>query len=100
MAKVKCAGGERLMRIPPAVRFVGIVLVLVLVFGACGSLTLGALAKAQTHVAGNLTAPCYLFQRGGHFLQLLGTAPTPGSDRNGIPLRNYPLLGLARPRLF
>jgi glutamine transport system permease protein len=84
------------MRIPPAVRFVGIVLVLVLVFGACGSLTLGALDKAQTHVAGNLTDLGYLFQRVGHFLQQLVIVPTTGTDRNGIPLRNYLLLGLAR----
>src|SRR5260370_42147676 len=84
------------MRIPPAVRFVGIVLALLLVFGACGSLTLGALDKAQTHVAGNLTDLGYLFQRVGHFLQQLVIVPTTGTDRNGIPLRNYLLLGLAR----
>jgi His/Glu/Gln/Arg/opine family amino acid ABC transporter permease subunit len=84
------------MRIPPPVRFVGIVLVLVLVFGACGSLSLGALDKAQTHVPGDLTNLGYLFQRVGHFFQVLVSVPTTATDRNGIPLRSYLLSGLAR----
>jgi His/Glu/Gln/Arg/opine family amino acid ABC transporter permease subunit len=82
------------MRIPPPVRFVGIVLVLVLVFGACGSLGLGAFDKAQTHVPGNLFDPSYLFQRVGHFFQVLVSIPT-ATTNSGTPLHNYLLLGLA-----
>lgn len=81
-------------RIPPPVRFVGIVIALVLVFGACGSFGLGALDKAQTHVPGDLTNLGYLFQRVGHFLQVLVSIPT-ATTNSGIPLRNYFLLGLA-----
>jgi His/Glu/Gln/Arg/opine family amino acid ABC transporter permease subunit len=84
------------MRIPAPVRFVGIVLGLVLVFGACGSFGLGALDKAQTHIPGDLTNLGYLFQRVGHFLQVLVSVPTTATDRNGVPLRNYLLAGLAR----
>lgn len=83
-------------RIPPPVRFAGIVLALVVIFGAFGSITLGALDKSQTHVPGNLLDPVYLFQRVSHFLQVLVTVPTTGTDRNGIPLRTYFLQGLAR----
>jgi hypothetical protein len=78
------------------VRFVGIVLGLVLVFGACGSFGLGALDKAQTHIPGDLTNLGYLFQRVGHVLQVLVSVPTTATDRNGVPLRNYLLAGLAR----
>src|SRR5262249_11868353 len=91
-----CAGGKRLMRIPPPVRFVGIVLVLVLVFGACGSLGLGALGKARRRAPGDLTNLGYLFQRVGHFLKVLVSVPTTATDQNGGPLRNYFLAGLAR----
>ncbi len=83
-------------RIPPPVRFVGIVLALVVIFGACGSIALGALDKSQTHVVGDLLDPSYLFQRVGHFIQVLVSIPTTATDRNGIPLRSYFLQGLAR----
>lgn len=83
------------MRIPAPIRFLGIVAVLALIFGACGSLTLGALDKAQTGMPGNLLDPGYLAARIGHFLQVLGSMLTTATDRNDIPLRSYFLLGLA-----
>lgn len=83
------------MRIPPAIRFLGMVAILVLIFGTCGSLTLGALDKAQTAAAGSLFDPGFLAARVGHFLQVLGSVLTTATDRNGIPLRQYFLLGLA-----
>jgi glutamine transport system permease protein len=84
------------MRIPPPVRFAVTVLLLVLIFGACGSLGLGAFDKAQTHVPGDLTDLGYLFQRVGHFFQVLVSVPITATDRNGIPLRSFLLAGLAR----
>ena len=84
-----------MQKIPPPVRFVAIVAVLVLVFGACGSLTLGALDKVNTRTTGSLLDPSVLVGNVWHFLQetlrILTTATTP----NGVPLRNYFLSGLA-----
>lgn len=83
------------MRIPPAIRFLGMVAILVLIFGMCGSLTVGALDKAQTAAAGSLFDPSFLAARVGHFLQVLASVLTTATDHNGVPLRQYFLLGLA-----
>jgi len=83
------------MRIPPAIRFLGLVALLVLIFGSCGSLTLGALDKAQTAAAGSLVDPTFLAARVGHFLQVLASVLTTATDQNGNPLRQYFFLGLA-----
>jgi His/Glu/Gln/Arg/opine family amino acid ABC transporter permease subunit len=87
---------QKVMRkVPPPVRFVAIVVLLVLVFGACGSLTLGALDKVQTRTTGSLLDPGVLLSGVWHFLQttvqILTTATTP----TGVPLRNFFLSGLA-----
>jgi His/Glu/Gln/Arg/opine family amino acid ABC transporter permease subunit len=84
-----------MQKIPAPVRFVVIVVVLVLIFGACGSLTLGALDKVQTHTTGSLLNPAALFSNVGHFLEETLRIVTTGTDRNGIPLRSYFLSGLA-----
>lgn len=84
-----------MQKIPAPVRFVVIVVVLVLIFGACGSLTLGALDKVQTHTTGSLLNPSVLFSNVGHFLEETLRIVTTGTDRNGIPLRSYFLSGLA-----
>jgi glutamine transport system permease protein len=84
-----------MQKIPPPVRFVAIVAVLVIVFGACGSLTLGAFDKVQTHTTGSLLDPSALIGNVWHFLQETLRTATVATDRNGIPLRNYFLSGLA-----
>jgi His/Glu/Gln/Arg/opine family amino acid ABC transporter permease subunit len=84
-----------MQKIPPPVRFVAIVAVLVIVFGACGSLTLGALDKVQTHTTGSLLDPSVLVGNVWHFLQETLRSFTTATDRNNIPLRNYFLSGLA-----
>lgn len=84
-----------MQKIPAPVRFVVVVVVLVLIFGACGSLTLGALDKAQTHTTGSLLDPSALAGNVGHFLEETLRIVTTGTDRNGIPLRSYFLSGLA-----
>jgi His/Glu/Gln/Arg/opine family amino acid ABC transporter permease subunit len=84
-----------MQKIPAPVRFVAIVAVLVIVFGACGSLTLGAFDKTQTHTPGSLLDPSVLAGNVGHFLQETLGAITTATDRNGIPLHNYFLSGLA-----
>jgi polar amino acid transport system permease protein len=81
-------------KIPPPVRFVAIVAALALIFGACGSLTLGAFDKVQTHSAGSLLDPTVLAGNVWHFLQETGRTVTTATDRNNIPLRNYFLQGL------
>src|SRR6185437_11385481 len=84
-----------MQKIPPPVRFVAIVAVLVIVFGACGSLTLGAFDKVQTHTPGSLLDPTALIGNVWHFLQETLRSATVATDRNGVPLRNYFLSGLA-----
>lgn len=84
-----------MQRIPPPVRFVAIVVALVVIFGACSSLTLGAVDKAQTHTPGSLFDPSVLADNVWHFLQETLRTVTSGVDRNNIPLRNYFLSGLA-----
>jgi His/Glu/Gln/Arg/opine family amino acid ABC transporter permease subunit len=84
-----------MQKIPAPVRFLAIVAVLVIVFGACGSLTLGALDKAQTGSPGSLLNPSVLFANVGHFLEETVRVVTSGTDRNNVPLRSYFLSGLA-----
>jgi len=84
-----------MQKIPPPVRFVAIVAVLVIVFGACGSLTLGAFDKVQTHTPGSMLDPTALIGNVWHFLQETLRSATVATDRNGVPLRNYFLSGLA-----
>lgn len=83
-----------MQKIPPAVRFVAIVAILVLVFGACGSLTLGAFDKAQTSSPGSLLDPSVLAGNVWHFLQETLRIITTATDRNNVPLRIYFLQGL------
>ncbi len=84
-----------MQKIPPPMRFLAIVAVLVIIFGACGSLTLGALNKTYFHTPGSLLDPSVLLANVWHFVQetirILTTATTPA----GTPLRNYFLSGLA-----
>ena len=86
------------MRIPPAIRFLGLVALLVLIFGSCGSLTLGALDKAQTAAAGSLVDPTFLAARVGHFLQVLASVLTTAAmqDRDPVALL-IPLLRAPHP---
>ncbi len=84
-----------MQKIPAPVRFLSIVAVLVIVFGACGSLTLGAFDKVQTHTTGSLLDPSALIGNVWHFLQETLRVVTTATDRNGVPLRNYFLSGLA-----
>ena len=83
-----------MQKIPPPVRFVAIVAALALIFGACGSLTLGALDKVQTHSVGSLLDPSVLAGNVWHFLQETARTITTATDRNNVPLRNYFLQGL------
>ena len=83
-----------MQKIPPPVRFVAIVAALVLIFGACGSLTVGALDKVQTHTPGSLLDPTVLTGNVWHFLQETLRSVTTATDRNNVPLRNYFLQGL------
>lgn len=84
-----------MQKIPPPVRFLAIVAVLVIVFGACGSLTVGAFDKVQTHTPGSLFDPSTLVGNVWHFVQETLRVVTTATDRNGVPLRNYFLSGLA-----
>lgn len=83
-----------MQKIPAPVRFVVLVAVLVLIFGSCGSLALGALDKVQTQSPGSLIDPSVLFRNVWHFLQETGRIITTGTDRNHNPLRGYFLSGL------
>ena len=83
-----------MQKIPPPVRFVAIVAALVLIFGACGSLTLGAFDKAQTSSPGSLLDPSVLAGNVWHFLQETLRTVTTATTRNNVPLRNFFLQGL------
>ncbi len=82
-------------RIPAPVRFVGIVLALVLIFGGCSSLMLGAMDLAQQQQQANLFDPSALFPHVLHFFQQTWNVLTIYTDRTGNPLRNYFLQGVA-----
>jgi His/Glu/Gln/Arg/opine family amino acid ABC transporter permease subunit len=77
-------------------RFLGTVAAIVLVFGACGSIGLGALDKAQTFGAAPLTNLGALFGYVGHFFQVQVGILTTATDIAGTPYRNYFIIGLGR----
>jgi glutamine transport system permease protein len=84
-----------MQKIPPPVRFIAIVIALVLIFGSCGSLTLGAIDKTYFHTPGSLFNPSVLAGNVWHFLQETLRTITTATDRNNVPLRTYFLSGLA-----
>lgn len=83
------------MRNSATLRFLGLVAALVLVFGTCGSLTLGAFDKQQTLSAAPLLNPGNLFHFVGHFISQLWFVITVGHDHAGTPYHNYFLSGVA-----
>lgn len=83
-----------MMRIPAPVRFVAIVLVLVLIFGGCSSLMLGAMDLEQAQEKANLFDPAVLFPHVAHFFQQTWYVLTIYTDRTGDPLHNYFLRGV------
>jgi glutamine transport system permease protein len=88
------------MRVPPALRFLVTVGALVLTFGLCGSLSLGALDKAQTHSQAPLLNLGNLVQFVGHFLHESLLVLTTYHDAAGTPFRNYFFLGLSTTLAF
>ncbi|HLZ25120.1 MAG TPA: amino acid ABC transporter permease [Ktedonobacterales bacterium] len=83
------------MRNSATLRFLALVAALVLVFGTCGSLTLGAFDKAQSLSSAPLFNLGNLFHFVTHFLQQLVTVITIGHDNAGTPFHNYFLAGVA-----
>ena len=83
------------MRNSATVRFLALVAAIVLVFGACGSLALGAFDKQQTASSAPLFNPGNLFHFNTHFLQQFVFVVTVGHDHAGTPFHNYFLAGLA-----
>jgi len=81
-------------RIPAPVRFVGIVVALVLIFGGCSSLMLGAMDLDQAQQKANLFDPSILFPHVAHFFQQMWFVLTIYTDRTGDPLHNYFLRGV------
>jgi glutamine transport system permease protein len=76
-------------------RFLGVMLALVLIFGACGSLFLGAFDKSQANSPGSLFDPGVLFGNVIHFLQQTVQIIVEGKKAsNGEPYRNVFLTGL------
>jgi His/Glu/Gln/Arg/opine family amino acid ABC transporter permease subunit len=66
-----------------------------LIFGACGSLTVGALDKAETNSQASLINLGNLLGFVGHFFGQLIYAVTRGTDQVGTPYHNYILSGVA-----
>lgn len=83
------------MRASSTLRFLGTVVALVLVFGSCASLTLGAFDRTQTQGSGSLLNPVVLFGYTAHFLNVSFNILTTGTDPNGVPFRTYFLQGAA-----
>ena len=83
------------MRNSATLRFLLLLLAIVLVFGACGSLTLGAFDKAQTNSNAPLLDLGNLVHFVSHFFQQLWIVITTGHDNAGTPYHNYFLSGLA-----
>ncbi len=81
-------------RIPAPVRFVGLALVLALIFGGCSSLMLGAMDLQQQQEKANLFNPSVLFPHVLHFFQQTWSVLTLYTDRTGVPLHDYFLLGV------
>jgi len=76
-------------------RFLGVMLALVLIFGACGSILLGAFDKSQINSAGSLFDPGVLFGNVTHFLQQTVQIITIGKKAsNGEPYWHVYLNGL------
>lgn len=67
---------------------------MVLVFGSCGSLTLGAFDKQQTQSRASLFNPSTLFHFDLHFLADFIGVLTTYTDHAGIPFHNYFLFGV------
>jgi glutamine transport system permease protein len=74
-------------------RFLGVMLALVLIFGACGSFFLGVFDKSQTHSLGNLFDPGVLFGNVAHFLQQTVYVITQGATKAGQSYRGIYLTG-------
>ncbi|MGH2514044.1 MAG: amino acid ABC transporter permease, partial [Ktedonobacterales bacterium] len=83
------------MRKSASLRFLFLVVALVLVFGTCGSLTLGAFDKAQTLSNAPLFNLGNLVHFVWHFIQQLWVVITSGHDNAGTPFHNYFLAGVA-----
>jgi His/Glu/Gln/Arg/opine family amino acid ABC transporter permease subunit len=76
-------------------RFLGVMLALVFIFGACSSLFLGAFDKSQTNSPGGLFDPGVLFGNVTHFLQQIFQIITTGKKAsNGEPYWHVYLFGL------
>ncbi|MFI5272297.1 MAG: amino acid ABC transporter permease [Ktedonobacterales bacterium] len=84
-------------RIPAPLRFLLAFVPVVLVFGICGSLTLGAMDKFQT--AGQYTyghQPALLSNLWGYTIHFIGAfigVLTTGHDKSGVPFRNFFIYG-------
>ena len=75
-------------------RFLGAMLALVLIFGACGSFFLAVFDKSQTFSKGSLFDPGVLFANVTHFLQQTLYVITQGVTKSGQPYRNVYFNGL------
>ncbi len=75
-------------------RFLGVMLALVLIFGACGSFFLAVFDKSQTFSKGSLFDPGVLFGNVTHFLQQTLYVITQGVTKSGQPYRNVYFNGL------
>lgn len=84
------------MRASSTLRFLGTVVVLVLVFGSCGSLLLGAFDREQTASTAPLLNLGNLAYYVTQFLQQAWGILTTYTDPDGIPFHNYLLEGAAR----
>lgn len=85
-------------RIPPSLRFLLMIVPVILVFGICGTLTLGALDQFQTIITNPTAAQQPLignaFGFAIHFLQETVRVLTVGVDNQGTPYHNFLLTGL------
>jgi glutamine transport system permease protein len=80
--------------IQATLRFVGVMVALVVIFGACGSFFLGVFDKSQTHSPGSLFDPGVLIGNVVHFLQQTIQVITTGKTTAGEPYRTVFLTGL------
>ena len=75
-------------------RFLGAMLALVLIFGACGSFFLAVFDKSQTFSKGSLFDPGVIIANVTHFLQQTLYVVTQGTTQSGQPYRNVYFNGL------
>ena len=75
-------------------RFLGAMLALVVIFGACGSFFLAVFDKSQTFSKGSLFDPGVIFGNVTHFLQQTVYVLTQGVTKSGQPYRNVYFNGL------